>query len=464
MSNDYFIRAASMEHKDISVDKLKDYLGVSHSRDSVDTRINALIAKNRYVLKFLEIELTQQVSDHASGRGLTYNTSRYIGAVPTVMPSGKQGGDIQVYPNLGFPPNNAYEKLNLIFNLLGENIEIEYANSFGLRNPMDLKPPMFLEAIKYIDLYEAAIKSNWRKFRTERRTHSYAKSSTDWRSYAARYYDPNKRLEFVSNDSVLTKDHSEWRQLKYVYEMACDEIEAPTTPTKSKNKYSLKIQMLDNQVRDIKSEKTHEMAIHASDPNPIKELKLQANRFLSGFSEDCLGWRVDIAKVFERFVQHIFRNVAKKMGGVERSNYKISGSGQIPSWGIKYVEPDAVISIKGSEDQDDYLIIVDAKYKSNIYNINNKDASDYLKETHRHDLFQVLGYCSFAPQKNKIAILVYPSDEFKSRELVYTSSITDSQIKNTVLLLGIRFDAEEAGNTADRIQKIIQKKIKDNIV
>lgn len=451
MNSEYLFSAPSMQKGIINKDYLNKYLDVDTRRS--DASINYLVARNKYILDFLGVKLALQISDHDSGRGLEYETSRYIGAVPTFLPNGLQGGDICIYPNLGFPKNYAFEELSLIFNMLGENIKIEFAKSESLRNNMDLRPPMFLEAVKYIDLYEVAIKENWRKFSTEIRTHSYAKASTDWQLYAKRYYDPNKRLEFISRDSVLTTDHKEWRALKYVYELACDEIEAPTTPKKTKNRYLLKTQIINNQVKNVKAEKTEQINCHVNDPNAIKELKQQANRFINGFTDKCPGWRIDIAEVYERYVQFLLRKVAYILGGEEVSNYKIIGTGQIPAWGLKYLEPDAVIHFNSNESRNECLLIADAKYKSNMYNLSS--STEVLKDTHRHDLHQVLGYCSFAPQTNKVVMIIYPSNEFKIQEIFYNSKI--SEVTNTVILVGVVFKAEKSDEMIDELSKVVKK-------
>lgn len=456
MSREYLFSTSSMNEGVITNEALKLYLNLKmRSPDSIDSYINRLVAKNKKSLEFLGIAMTPQISEYKSGRGLQYTTSRYIGAVPTLMPNGTQGGDICVYPNLGFPKNVAFEELGLIFNLLGDTIEIEFDKSDSLKNAMDLKPPMFFEAVKYIDLYELSIKENWRKFRVEKQVHSYAKASTDWRLYSSNYYNPNKRFQFVSNDSILTKDHKEWRQLKYVYELARTEIEAPSTPTKTKNKYRLKTQLIDNRVKDIKAEKPKEINIHTTDPKIIKDLKIQAKRFLDGFSEDCPGWRIDIAKVYEKFVQYTLEKVASKMGGIQKSNYEIRCSKDRPAWALSRLEPDSVISFKKKDSDEEYLIIADAKYKSNMYNMNTK--SDYLKGSHRNDLHQVLSYCSFAPQKNKVAMVIYPSNEFISKEIVYKSPI--SGVSNKVLLIGIIFRADTINKMVDSLCEVIKKNI-----
>ena len=51
-------------------------------------------------------------------------------------------------------------------------------------------------------------------------------------------------------------------------------------------------------------------------------------------------------------------------------------------------------------------IVIDAKYKSHIFN--SESASQELKEEHRRDIHQLLAYTTFTKNKNKIGILCYP--------------------------------------------------------
>ena len=65
--------------------------------------------------------------------------------------------------------------------------------------------------------------------------------------------------------------------------------------------------------------------------------------------------------------------------------------------------------------------------------------SKILKKTHRHDLHQVLAYCSFAPQPNKLAILCYPASEQRKVRFSYRLPLSAPMAaENTILMLGLR--------------------------
>ena len=74
----------------------------------------------------------------------------------------------------------------------------------------------------------------------------------------------------------------------------------------------------------------------------IKEVKYQANTLLQKGTTSCVAWRIDMAKLFERYVQYV---VSKSLRGFDSnvmSNYKIRGKGQIAQWGLKHLEPDMI--------------------------------------------------------------------------------------------------------------------------
>ena len=107
---------------------------------------------------------------------------------------------------------------------------------------------------------------------------------------------------------------------------------------------------------------------------------------------------MDYAEFFERYVQYVFRDVAKKKGAhaIENPHYGIAYRNK-PSWGLSYLEPDLILQ----KDRDQYVI--DAKYKSHVFNWN--EGSTQLKDTFRHDFHQILAYCSFHQTTTKKDIL-----------------------------------------------------------
>ena len=468
---EYLLRAPACMAEERAISR--EYLvngGVITDRRESERLVRRFVARNQELLDFLGLKMR----DGGEGQNfkLLYQTSNYVGAIPTLLPDNTQGGDIQIYPRfvnqrktnhaetdgaaeeeaVVDSKQEAYTKLIEMLQLLDHAVTTEYHESIPLKHGNELRPPLYMEAAKFVDLYDRAIKENWRKFRVERRQHPYPKSGTDWGKYAQRIADPKNMLIFPSRDNTLTVDHPEWRQIKYAFTLARQELSQTTTPLGLKYFYQEKLRTLSKKVQSIAPEQTKSIPIHASDPESIRVIKQQANILLSGKSNTYCAWRIDIAEVFERYVQHVLTAAMKSAQGRVHCNSKISGSGAIPKWGLKYLEPDFLIQTQ------DQLIIADAKYKANLYahQKNSKNSGFDFKEIFRHDLHQVLAYCAFAPQKNKLAMLCYPSyGEVQVMPMRYTEQ--SFWITNTVLIVGLPFDAATVENTI----KAVQEKIVD---
>ena len=116
-----------------------------------------------------------------------------------------------------------------------------------------------------------------------------------------------------------------------------------------------------------------------------------------------------------------------------------------PSWALSYLEPDLILQ-KGDEQY-----VIDAKYKSHLFNWNNIDSE--LKETFRHDFHQVLAYSSFNNSISKQAMLIYPFSDFKAKKMTVISPITRCEV--TVQAVGIPLDRNKIDNTINEISKLI---------
>ena len=191
---------------------------------------------------------------------------------------------------------------------------------------------------------------------------------------------------------------------------------------------------------------TDNIKIRVSDPSIIKQIKELANSILSNRSNEKFAWRIDYAVFFERFVQYLLTDVSKKKGArpVNNPHYGIRVS-ERPSWAINYLEPDMIIQ-KGDEQ-----FVVDAKYKSHLFNWNNN--SEELKNTFRHDLHQLLAYCSMNGMNKKQALLIYPFSDFCCREISINSCLATTEIQ--VYMIGIPLNKNRVEDTQSELNKII---------
>jgi len=374
------------------------------------------------------LEVTPKIEGSGKSVSLIIRSDRFIGAIPLRSPdTGKQIGDFVVKPRYTSVDDQFSEYVEIV-NLLESEVLPEFKNSIPLLSQNNMRPPLYLEAIKFINILEKAIKIKWNKFQTIKRTYKYPKSQVDWKEYIEKEYDPEKRLLFPCYDNILSRFHNEFFELKYVYNIAKREITSFKTPLNIKYEYRGVLTYLDNAFYDYPEKQANSLKIHNSDPLLIKRLKDQGNKILKRNFEEITSWRIDFSLLFEKYVQFLFKQVSLEIGASQLNNYKIRDSSHFsPLWSLKYLEPDIILM------KDDLDIIIDAKYKSHLFNF--KSDTEELKEEHRKDIHQLLAYTSFTKNKNKIGVLCYPYTEYYISELDYIFPFSNT--KNKIVLLGL---------------------------
>ena len=111
--------------------------------------LQKFIDYNKTYFKFLEIS----PSITGSGRRvhINFKSSRFVGSIPLRAPdTGKQIGDFVVKPR--FTSTQDSSEYIEIINLIEKEISPEFKDSIPLASGENIKPPLYLEALKYIKL------------------------------------------------------------------------------------------------------------------------------------------------------------------------------------------------------------------------------------------------------------------------------------------------------------------------
>lgn len=416
---------------------------------SADKRIigqylQKFIHYNSLNFDFLGLQTSIVGSDQTSS--IYFRSTQFIGAIPLRAPdTGKQIGDLIVKPRFG--GNNVFQDYIEILNYLKAEVEPKIIDSLPLASGNDFKPPMYLAAIKFIDRLEILMKLNWRKFSSQKKTTDYPVGQVDWNKYLKNEYKVEKRLKFPVTKNILSEFHSEFSQIKYVFELSSKEILSSQTPLRIKNFYRTKLDFIEKQLYFHRPERSNEIKIKTSDSPIINSCKREANNLLKNDFQESTAWRIDFSDVFEKLIQKIFQEVARETGGQLFSNYRFtSKTVQSFSWELKYIEPDAIYK-KGN-----FSLFIDAKYKSNFYNKFN--GTDKLKEDYRHDLHQIMAYSSFSNQEYKNAALCYPAQQIEFKKSVFQNSINGTKI--SIMLIGIPVKT----SAIPKIKKLLMEKLK----
>nr|WP_315481698.1 hypothetical protein [uncultured Undibacterium sp.] len=363
---------------------------------------------------------------------ICFRTSEFVGTAPLRAPdTGKQIGDFVVVPR--FIARDRYADYVEILNLLDNQIEAQFIESMPLKSSYHFRPPLYLEAVKFIDYLAELSKTHWQKFSRIEKIAEAPVGQVNWNKYIANQFKVENQQRYPVTTSVMTEFHAEYAQLAYVFALCKNEINSPRTPVSLKLRIKKKLEVLEEKLYFHRPIKTDRLIERPSDLPIVNGCKQQANRVLSYQANIGTAWRADFSDVFEKFVQHLFIAVAKQIGGSFFANFRINRDSQRHYiWELQHLEPDGIFK------KNDSLLYIDAKYKSHL--LNRTSGSEQLKTDYRHDLQQVLGYASFDTCSEKQAILCYPSNQLEVTETVYLNRINQTEIRLKILGIPLRAD------------------------
>jgi hypothetical protein len=378
---------------------------------------------------------------------LAFRTTEFIGVIPLrSSDTGKQIGDFVVMPR--FTGRDRFEDYIEILNLLGTEISPQVIDSLPLASGRNFRPPLYLEALKFIASLENLIKTSWRKFSNTEKITPEPKGQVNWKKYINDEHKIESRLKFPVRKNILSELHKEYSEIRYVFDVCSNELLSSNTPLRIKNTIKIRIDFINEKLYLHNPIVTHSIRIKSSDSPIVISCKEHANKILNHKFINSTAWRVDFSDVFEKFVQYIFKQIAKEIGGRLYSNYKFQSKSYIHySWELKHIEPDAIYQ------KENILIFIDAKYKSNLYN--KFDDSEILKSTHRQDLHQIMAYSSFSREDSKYNILFYPSNSIEIKKTIYKNPLNETT--SSVLICGIPLKKESIKEAKTILIKEINK-------
>lgn len=406
--------------------------------------LQKFISYNSDFFAFLGVEPFIFGSDQNTSLG--FRTSNFVGTIPLRAPdTGKQIGDFIVVPR--YTTKDRYEDYIRILDLLDEEISYEQRlDSLPLVSGRNFRPPLYLEAVKFIRTLEKVGHTRWHKFDRVEKNLREPTGQVNWKKYLTREHKVEMRQVFPVSKNTLSENHSEYRQMRYVFDLCRSELLSAHTPLRLRAQIRPSIQFLDEKMAQFSPLAVIECIERFVDTPLIKQLKAQANKVLQHNVSDSVAWRVDFSEVFERFVQHIFKGIAQEHGARLIKNHKMKGYSSYPSaWELRHLEPDAILQ------KEDVSIFIDAKYKAHLYNRYSISAD--LKEEHRRDLHQIMAYMSFSKGEKKQGVLCYPSNEVSVKQLKYINSIGDCE--NAIKLVGIPLNVNSYVDVSKTLAQVI---------
>lgn len=400
--------------------------------------IQRFISLNRRSFDFLKIVAGVELIGNVPY--LRLQTSQFAGSIPLLSPK-----DGKPYRDLGIGGRYG-EDISELLSIVGDTFLPEYNGLLPSLSSSLLEPPLYFECCNFIDKWIDVERAHWNKFDVVDRIERAPNSGTRWNLYALRSYEPENILKFPNRTNKLQPFHKEFREMISVLWQCFNELKKPQVPMRSRLAYNDKVIRL--QVKYPESMAlpvSADFIKHTNDPIPVKEAKRIANIIIQNKRTDKRAWRIDYSKFFERYVQYLFGEVAKKSNAKSICNPHYSVLGKKSAWALSYLEPDLILQ------KEDDQHVIDAKYKSHMFNWN--DNSEELKETFRHDLHQILAYCSFNTMATKKALLVYPFGDFAYHQLKIQSPLSKANAE--VYLVGIPLVKNEIENVKEKLNGLI---------
>ena len=371
---------------------------------------------------------------------LKLQTSQYAGSIPLLSPKdGKPCGDLGVGGRFG-------EDISELLSIVGETLLPQYEDTLPPLTTSILEPPLYFECCNFIDKWFEVERTRWHKFNIVDRIEHAPTNGTRWDIYGCRSYDPANTFRYPNRANKLKPLHKEFCEMISVLWICFGELKKPQVPMRSRTVYANKVSHLQVKYPETVSLPVPaEFIVHASDPIAVKEAKQIANIILHNKRTNKRAWRINYSEFFERFVQYVFGEIAKSRSAKVICNPHYSITGAKPTWALQYLEPDLIVQ------KNDIQYVADAKYKSHMFNWN--ETGDELRETFRHDLHQILAYCSFNAMSTKKALLVYPFGDFALHKQRIGSPVTKSEA--SIYLIGIPLAKSKIEEVKEKLKELI---------
>ena len=317
---------------------------------------NIFIGNNHKHLDFLGVKC--KLEGYEKEGSISFESTQYVGAIPMMSSKNIQIGDFCVTPR--FVNSQKFEEYTELMDLLGHSIEYEIMDSPPLKSNF-MKPPLYLECIKFINLFDLVLKSNWRMFDNINSIEKLPIGEVDWKKYYLNEYKIENRLKFPCRKNILNIFHNELAKMKYVFLICQKEILSSNTPFKIRNSFSDKIKIIGSKIHQMKPITVNKLIVKASDKQTIKTTKIQANKILNSYSTKGIAWRVNFNEVFEKFVEYLFKKTMNLIGGSLHENKTIYSHKPFNKLSLSHLEPDIIL------EKNKTLFFVDAKYKSHFF-------------------------------------------------------------------------------------------------
>ena len=392
------------------------------------------LERNRPHFRALDLEV-QPRYDGASVQLLVRSGIR-IGAIPLLSPTtGKSDYGIVVRPRF------AWAGIGEILGATGWRT-IPTLLSMPLLPRSERKIPPWVLSTIVIARVEALLKTLERRFELIAEERRAPRGRVDWSDYGRRQIARARFLNVPCRFPDLRDDRTLKAAIRFTLEKQIGSLQGQLGSGLFVFKLIELCQQMMKPLRDVApcapTPSTLQGWLSGRLPNPTFRAGVQAiewttyERGLGGPSDlQGLAWVMSMDQFFESWAETILSMVSCKIGGTLRTQRQRQTVAPL-TWSPPYLGsqkslvPDLVL------EREDQTVIIDAKYKQHWEEMQAHrwlNLEEEIRERHRTDLLQVLGYANLSTKPRTTVCLAYPclEETWKSlrdrRELFHRASV-----------------------------------------
>jgi len=355
---------------------------------------------------------------------LRLRTSSTVGAFPLVSPSsGKHEIGMIIKPRFG------WSGIGSVLGIAGWKV-VPKLLRLPLLTKSERKIPPWVLSLTLLPRIEKLLQHLHRKFDFQEQEISTPRGQVDWTKYALHKVGSFKMLEVPCRFPSLQYNEELKSAIHYTLLLHLHSLQTQGTSGAVVFRLINYCQDLIKKVVECQAMKPPPTFFDRWNRVPIQSDAFREGiqtiqwtvdeRGLAGLGElEGIPWMMHMEKFFEGWLETLVKRVALLSGGIVKSG-RLKQTVAPISWHPPFLGsqrsliPDLVV------EKEDQVFIFDAKYKHHWEEIRESswaNVGENLKEQHRYDIFQVLGYSTLFPNKKITACLVYPCSERTWRSL-----------------------------------------------
>lgn len=377
------------------------------------TLADQFVRANRETFDSFEVD----VGPRYDGRrvDLVVETGRQVGAVPLISPtSGDHDYGLVVKPRFG------WTGIGPALGDTGWRVVPDVLDLPELPKSDREIPPWVLSSV-VLPKIRLLLQNIDRDFEMVERDLRAPRGRVDWGAYATRRVAKGRVLEVPCRFPDLRDDRDLLSAVRFALERHRGSLQTQRQAGPFVQRLLSFCKRLLDQVRHVEARRPTNRQIDrwldqgfgdTGTREAIRAIRWTAEeRGLAGLGElQGLPWSMPMEEFFEAWVERLADRIARTTGGTVHTGRERQTVVPL-RWKPDYAGSQRALIPDVVLERPDHTIIFDAKYKRHFEDLERHswhDVADHVRDTHRHDLLQVLAYATTADAPRVTTCLVYP--------------------------------------------------------